>query len=1189
MRKLHTVAAIALSLNLVSVAAAETLVLPTGATVPDGSRLLADYGSFRLVEGELARAPAGAWELDGSHLLRFDRLAVDTRRASFDLPAGFSDAHPVGSALQIVQFVGPVKDAWLDRVRATGALPIQYIETDGYLLWADASARARLDALAQSGDVLQFSRPLPGFLKLGNSLFERIRNAAGQQAASRVPIIVQRFRHGEDTPGRERVAALGLKPDNDWTPQLGHEVARFSANLDQVRGLIELPDVVWVGEYFEPTLNDEVQAQVIRGHLNADASAPLGPGYRAWLESLGFPTDANAYPILDITDDGIGNRTTQTGDPTFHRFGDAGLPTRMVYNQACTGDNGVVGGHGHINANIALGYDVRENASTPGARFPGEYQRGQGLNPFGRLGGTRLFAPNFDLSACNGSNLGVIAANYAAGARIASNSWGCGPCAGQYDVASQAYDIGTRDADPVAEGNQQLITVFSAGNDGSTAGTVGSPGNGKNMITVGASENARPQDEGGPWNDGCQIGPDGADNVMDVIFFSSRGPAPGGRVKPDLVAPGTHVTGTQPDPGNGIGICDPVRPFGNATYAAASGTSHAAPAVSAVASLSWWWIATGQGSLQFHGPAPSEPSPALTKAWLIAHPTWLTGEGANDDLPSNAQGYGMPNLGDLFSDVPKWLLDQDEVLGDSGQVWTAQFQAALPLAPVRIVLAWTDAPGSVGTSPQVNNLDLSVTRGGTTWRGNRFSGPWSTPGGNPDTANNVEAVFLPDGTTEPFTVEVRGFNIGGDGVPGNADVTDQDFALVCSNCAQEPTFVLGLKPERQSACTSQTGSLSWTISTLPVLAFGTPADLALASAPPGSSSAFSVNPLPMSANSILTLSGLAGVAPGSHAIAVRGHAAGIQRTRYSRLDLFDQVPGGFSLLAPAAKAVNVGRRPLFDWQGASQADRYRLEIALDPDFENIVHAIETEATSHDLQADLEYETRYYWRVTAINDCGSSPSVATASFVTTPVPGECAEGTAAQAVLASDFEDGAGAWTGSGSHNTWAISSARSRSGSKAWLAQDVPFRSDQRLTSPAIALPVGQEPLILEFWTHQTLENRIGGCYDGALLEISSDAGGNWTQVSDSMLAVGRYDGPISTSFNNPAGGRQAWCGDPRDWSRSVVTLDAYAGATVQFRFRLATDASTGRLPDGFYLDDFLVQSCVGAQDAIFANGFDMP
>src|SRR5690606_34594949 len=130
--------------------------------------------------------------------------------------------------------------------------------------------------------------------------------------------------------------------------------------LGQARELIELPDVLWVGEFFEPTRNDEVQAQIIRRHMNNEQSAPLGPGYLPWLGALGFPTDPDAYPVLDITDDGIGDRTTQTGDSTLHRFGDESLASRMVYNQACTASNGGVDRPSHINANIALGYDVRD-------------------------------------------------------------------------------------------------------------------------------------------------------------------------------------------------------------------------------------------------------------------------------------------------------------------------------------------------------------------------------------------------------------------------------------------------------------------------------------------------------------------------------------------------------------------------------------------------------------------------------------------------------------------------------------------------------------------------------------------------------------------------------------------------------------------------------------------------------------
>ena len=1162
---------------------AEPIILPTGVPVPPGFKSIADYGSYRLFDGEAAALPDKAWLLADAHVLKFDRLRIDTRSQVIAAPTGFSVKAPNGAALQIVQFVGPVKDVWLEQLRAAGAVPVHYIDSFGYLVWADAAARSKLDAMAAEARIVQFSQPLPGFIKLGSSLFDRLRSNASD---GKVSIVVQRYRH-EGNAGRERFSALALKPLDDWTPQLAYEIARFEASDEQIRQLIDLSDVFWVGEYVAPTMNDEVQAQILHGIFNADQSGPLQPGYLPWLQSLGFPADPAAYPILDITDSGIGDRTIQTGDPTLHRLGVNANATRMVYNQKCTTDDGDVDGHGHINANIALGYDVRENASTPGARFPGEYQRGQGINPFGRLGGTRVFAPAFDLAACGDTYAGVIAASYSAGARISSNSWGCGSCAGQYDISSQAYDLGTRDADAVEAGNQELITIFSAGNTGPSANSIGAPGNGKNMITVGASENPRPVDEDGAWSDGCAIDAGGADNAMDVIFFSSRGPAPGNRVKPEVVAPGTHVTGTQAHPGIGEGICDATRPLGNATYAASSGTSHAAPAVAGVASLSWWWLANGQGSLEFDGGSASVPTPALMKAWLVAHPTWLTGNGANDTLPSNAQGFGMPDLGGMFSDMPTYVVNQNHLLSDSGQVWTTEVQRVDADKPMRIVLAWTDAPGAVGTSPQVNNLDLSATAGGAQWYGNHLEGAWSTPGGNPDAANNVEAIYLPPGSIEPLTIAVSAFNIAGDGVPGNADGTDQDFALVCSNCARQPSFTFKAMPTSQSVCTATISSVDFALSTQSILGFSSPASVSISGNPAGTSAAVSVNPIAVPGSATLTIGNLAAASAGSNTLAISAQAAGITRTRYAQLNLATSMPSAPIPSLPVDNAGNVARHPLLNWTAVATADEYRIEIARDAAFSDVIYTTTTEATTLTVASELDYATHYYWRVIAGNPCGESLPAQTFSFTTTPRPGECALGATPSMIQHSDFETGVGAWTHSGDHDTWALSSARSHGTGHSMLATDVAYDSDQRLVSPAIALPTDAAPLSLQFWSHQTIEDRLGGCYDGAFLEISTDAGTSWKQVPPSKLLMGPYRGPISTSFNNPARGKQAWCGDPQDWSRYIVDLDGHAGETVQFRFHMATDASTGRVPDGFYLDDVSVQACVGQSDSIFANGFD--
>src|SRR5262249_18711022 len=128
---------------------------------------------------------------------------------------------------------------------------------------------------------------------------------------------------------------------------------------------------------------------------------------------------------------------------------------------------------------------------------------------------------------------------YADGARISSNSWGFNNSR-EYDAFSQTYDQIVRDAQIGMPGMQQMIVGFAAGNSGPFSGTVTSPPTAKNVITVGGSENDRPA-----GSDGCGIGVAGADSANDIIDFSSRGPVGlrgnDGRVKPDLLAPGTHI------------------------------------------------------------------------------------------------------------------------------------------------------------------------------------------------------------------------------------------------------------------------------------------------------------------------------------------------------------------------------------------------------------------------------------------------------------------------------------------------------------------------------------------------------------------------------------------------------------------------------------------------------------------------
>jgi uncharacterized repeat protein (TIGR01451 family) len=98
-----------------------------------------------------------------------------------------------------------------------------------------------------------------------------------------------------------------------------------------------------------------------------------------------------------------------------------------------------------------------------------------------------------------------------------------------------------------------------------------------------------------------------------------------------------------------------------------------------------------------------------------------------------------------------------------------------------VTLAWTDAPGPTTGNAYLNDLDLEVTIGGNTYRGNVFSGANSVTGGTADFRNNVESVFLPPfpaGT--PFLVRVRAANIIAQADPTVAGF-NQDYALVVHN------------------------------------------------------------------------------------------------------------------------------------------------------------------------------------------------------------------------------------------------------------------------------------------------------------------------------------------------------------------------------------------------------------------------
>ncbi|MBA3263593.1 MAG: S8 family serine peptidase, partial [Thermoleophilaceae bacterium] len=560
----------------------------------------------------------------------------------------------------------------------------------------------------------------------------------------------------------------------------------------EVAALARDPGVVAIERDAPPAPSDERAAQIVAGNLAAPAfTQPSDPGYLAWHNGR-IPGPFNV--TIDVTDTGLDNGTDPSDHADFHELGSGVSPDRVAYGLDYTPDPDArdCTGHGTNVASIAAGYNSATGTQNEDG---GGFNYGLGIAPLAQVGASKIFqcdgsAPILALATF--ANLASTA--YANGARISNNSWGTGTGLGWGSYTSRAalYDQLVRDAQSGTAGNQQMVEVFAAGNDGDGAGGDANEGYGsihaeataKNVITVGASEGVRASGV-----DGCATPDASADSARDIANFSSRGPTDDGRLKPDLVAPGTHVTGARPLHGsyNGLGTCNP---FFAGTYSLVSGTSQAAPQVSGAAALLRDWY-------ERTVPGGTVPSPAMTKALLINSASDLAGgqNGKGDAIaggPNADQGWGRVNLGATFDFTPREFYDQQpaDVLTNPGQTVVRAYAVQDASKPVKVTLVWTDPPGPTSGNAFVNNLDLQVAAGGEAYRGNVFGGTYSRTGGASDPRNNVESVYLPPGTSGRLSVTVRATALGGDGLPGSGDASDQDFALVVSNAGEQAAPVL---------------------------------------------------------------------------------------------------------------------------------------------------------------------------------------------------------------------------------------------------------------------------------------------------------------------------------------------------------------------------------------------------------------
>src|SRR5207244_2297281 len=124
---------------------------------------------------------------------------------------------------------------------------------------------------------------------------------------------------------------------------------------------------------------------------------------------------------------------------------------------------------------------------------------------------------------------------------------------------------------------------------------------------------------------------------------------------------------------------------------------------------------------------------------------------------------------------------------------------------------------------------------------------------------NYEAVFLPPGTSGSITITVTATNIAGNGVPNNADATDQDFALVCSNCTSLPDFSILPSSSGDLVCAGTPASFTTQLTS--INGFASTVNLSATGLPGGAVATFTPSSLIPSGTSATSIS-TTGVAEG---------------------------------------------------------------------------------------------------------------------------------------------------------------------------------------------------------------------------------------------------------------------------------------------------------------------------------------
>jgi hypothetical protein len=718
-------------------------------------------------------------------------LQIYLRRTTFDplrdTPSIAAPLAPdLGTRLVLAQFTTAPTPDLRRAIEAAGARPLLYIPDNALVVRLGAVGAAALRDLPD----LRWSGPFAPAYKLAPDLDAALADTAAGTLDLRLLAAAD-----ADIARLERDLA-----------NFGGVVVARSDGLNGVALRVRLPanalaqvlrrdDVLWAERFFTPQLLND-KARAIMGVTAARQQL-------SWLTGNG--------QIVAVTDTGLDVQSTvqADGNPDFAASRIVAAFTPAQLDPSCAADPaantwGDRNGHGTHVAGSAVGAGAR---SPSGQSFAGVAPGAGLVVQAGSTGNSSFDCLAFDQT--------FLTQAYGAGARVQNASWGAPTGGTSYSPLYGGYTQFSSDVDDFLWQHKDHLLVVAAGNGGVDssprdgvidADSIGQPATAKNVLSVGASESNRP-----PGASNCQVNytnpqtlcwsaylssaaPISSDfisnNTAGIAAFSSRGPADDGRIKPEIVAPGTNIlSDASQDPSAVYQFSYPASGY----YAYDSGTSMAAPMISGLAALVRQWLAQARQVLS--------PSAALVKALLVNGAADLSpgqyGTGATREIPAawpnNVEGWGRASLLDTLglngSEV--WLADNSTGLSAAGA--TATYSLIVGAGqPLRLTLAWTDYPGSPQAAKAlVNDLDLEVqTPTGDLLRGN---GGAALPAGCADAAsgadrcNNLESVAIAAPVAGLYTVRVRAAAL---------PQASQPFALVgrAQSITDQPLATPALQP-----------------------------------------------------------------------------------------------------------------------------------------------------------------------------------------------------------------------------------------------------------------------------------------------------------------------------------------------------------------------------------------------------------